>query len=342
MALAEGAPLDVLAGQAQRRPLGQQAREGQRLGVGPVDGVARLVGERLAAAVELFDELGVDGEALGHFEQLLAQLPQASGRDGGLDVRAGGAVELVLAGRVFAAVLGDFGDLRLQPLVQEGHVVPDLLALALDLLLGDGALGDEPVGPEFGDPLLGLDLGVHLGLGVGGLVGLVVPEAPVADQVDQDVVAELLAEGEGQPDGADAGRHVVGVDVDDRDVEALGQIRCPARRAGVVGVGREADLVVHDQVDGAADLVAVERLQVEGLRDDALAGEGGVAVDHDRHGRVGVLVGVGAFARRLGGAGGALDDRRDVLEVARVGLQVDPDRVRRREARRCPGRRGGT
>ena len=86
------------------------------------------------------------------------------------------------------------------------------------------------------------------------------PEAPVADQIDQHVVAELLAEREREPHGADTGGHVVGVDVDDRHVEALRQIRGPARRARVVGVGREADLVVRDQVHGAADLVAVERL----------------------------------------------------------------------------------
>ena len=133
-------------------------------------------------------------------------------------------------------------------------------------------------------------------------------EAAVADQVDQDVVAELLAEGEGEAHGADAGGNVVGVDVDDRHVKALGEVRGPARRAGIVGIGREADLVVGDDVDSAADLVAVERLQVEGLCDDPLGGEGGVAVDHDRHGCVRVLVGAGTFARGLRGAGGALDD----------------------------------
>ena len=283
--------------------------------------------ERLAAAVELFDELRVDGEAVGHAQQLLAQLAQARGRHRRLDLRAGRAVELVLAGVGSSLVLGGGGDLRLQPLVQQRQVVPHLLRLALDLLLGDHAFGDQPVRPQLGDALLGLDLRVHLRLRVGGLVGLVVAEAAVADQVDQDVVAELLAEGEREPHGAHAGGHVVGVDVDDRHVEALRQVRGPARRAGVVGVGREADLVVRDDVHRAADLVAVERLQVERLRDDALGRERRVAVDHDRHRRVRVLVGVRALARGLRRARGALDDRRDVLQVARVGLEVDADRA---------------
>ena len=207
-----------------------------------------------------------------------------------------------------------------------GEVVPDLLADRVGLLLGDDALLDEPRRVEVADRRLLLDLRRHLGLRVGGLVGLVVAEAAVADQVDQDVVAELLAEREREPDGGDAGGHVVGVDVDDRDVEALGEVRRPAGRARVVRVGGEADLVVLDQVQRAADRVAVERLQVERLRHHALAGEGGVAVQDHRDRGVVVEVRVRALARRLDRARGALDDRADVLEVARVGLEPDEDR----------------
>ena len=75
---------------------------------------------------------------------------------------------------------------------------------------------------------------------------------------------------------------VVGVDVDDRDVEALGEVARVARRAALARVGREADLVVRDQVQRAAGRVAVERREVERLGDDALAGERRVAVDQDR------------------------------------------------------------
>ena len=217
-------------------------------------------------------------------------------------------------------------DLRLQALVQERHVVPHLLRLTIDVVLGDDPLAHQAIRPQLPHALLGLDLRVHLRLRVRGLVGLVVPEAAVADQVDQHVVTELLAKRERQAHRADARRHVVGVDVDDWHVEALGQVRCPARRARVVGVGREADLVVRDQVHRAADLVAVERLQVERLRDDPLGGERRVAVDHDRDRRVGLLVGVRSFARGLGRARRALDNRRDVLEMAGVGLEVDADR----------------
>ena len=78
VALAERAALDVLAGQADRVALGQQRREGELLGVGPVD--AAVVAERLAAALELLDELGVDGEAVGDGEQRLVELAQRARR----------------------------------------------------------------------------------------------------------------------------------------------------------------------------------------------------------------------------------------------------------------------
>ncbi len=172
-----------------------------------------------------------------------------------------------------------------------------------------------------------LDHLVHLGLGVGRLVGLVVTEAAVADQVDQHVMAELLPERERKPHRRDAGLHVVGVDVDDRYVEALCQVGCPGRRAGVLRVGGEADLVVLDQVDGAADGVAVERLEVERLGDHSLRGEGGVAVEDDRDRGVGVLVGVWALSGGLRGAGGAGGHGVDELQMGRVRLQADDDRL---------------
>src|SRR4029453_8613530 len=101
-----------------------------------------------------------------------------------------------------------------------------------------------------------------------------------------------------------ARRDVVGVDVDDRDVEALREVRGPARGARVVRVGREADLVVLDQVQRAADRVAVEPLEGEPLRYDALARERGVAVQDPRDRGVVVEVRVRTLARRLDRARG--------------------------------------
>ena len=71
-------------------------------------------------------------------------------------------------------------------------------------------------------------------------------------------------------------------------------------------------------MDRAAGGVAGQRLEVERLGDDALAGEGGVAVDQDGHDRGRVVRDLARLARRLVGARAALDHRVHELEVARV------------------------
>ena len=68
------------------------------------------------------------------------------------------------------------------------------------------------------------DLLGHEGLRERSLVPLVVAMPAVADEVDDDVMAEAPAECEREPNRPDRGLRVVGVDVDDRDVEALGEV----------------------------------------------------------------------------------------------------------------------
>ncbi len=172
---------------------------------------------------------------------------------------------------------------------------------------------------------MGLDLGGDLRLRVGGLVGLVVAVAAVADHVDDDVAAPALAVGHRQAHRRGAGLDVVGVDVDDRHVEALRHVGGVGGRAGVLGVGGEADLVVLDHVDRAAGRVALQRLQVERLGDHALAREGGVAVQQDRHRALRFVLDPRALEVGLDEARGALDHRVDELEVARVGVEADGD-----------------
>ena len=64
---------------------------------------------------------------------------------------------------------------------------------------------------------------VHQRLGERRFVAFVVAVAAVADQVDQEVALERGAVRPGQPRRLDAGDRVVGVDVDDRDLEAARQ-----------------------------------------------------------------------------------------------------------------------
>jgi hypothetical protein len=186
------------------------------------------------------------------------------------------------------------------------------------LLLGDHALVDERLGVRLAHGRLLLDLLRHERLRVRGLVLLVVTEASVADEIDDEVVPELLAVGESEPRRGERGLRIVGVDVDDGNVEALREIARIARRAALGGIGREADLVVGDDVEGAARRVALDRVQVERLRDHSLAREGRVAVDQDRQRDRGVVDARAVRAIGLLRAREALHDGIDRLEVAGV------------------------
>ncbi len=155
-------------------------------------------------------------------------------------------------------------------------------------------------------------------LGVRRLVLLLVAEPTVADHVDHEVVPELLAVREREADRAESRLGVVGVHVDDRDVEPLREVAGVAGRAALGGIGREPDLVVRDQVQGPPRRVSVEALEVERLRHHPLPGEGGVAVDQDGQ-RDGRIMEAGA-ARAIGllRPGPPLHHRVDRLEVTRV------------------------
>src|SRR3954468_8707380 len=146
--------------------------------MGPVD--PALVAERLAPALELLDELGMDREALGDAQQLLVEDAQALLAHRRLDLRRRRAIELVLARRLLdLADLVGAPDLLLELLVQARELAPDLVLLALDVLRRVDPLRDELVGPDVRGAPVVLDALVHLRLRVRGLVGLVVAEAAV-------------------------------------------------------------------------------------------------------------------------------------------------------------------
>ena len=159
------------------------------------------------------------------------------------------------------------------------------------------------------------------------------PCLPVADEIDHDILAETAAVGEREPDRGDGRLGVVRVHVDDRDVEALRQVARVARGAPLLGVGREADLVVGDDVQRAAGRVAGEIFQVERLGDDPLARERRVAVDQDRECDARIVDARPGAAVGLLGPRPALDDRIDRLEVARIGGERDGDLARLRRPR---------
>lgn len=110
--------------------------------------------------------------------------------------------------------------------------------------------------------------------------------------------------------------------MEDRRLDHAGHVGGVHGGAGRLRRGGEADLVVDDDVQGAAGAVAPQLGHVERLRHDTLAGEGRVAVELD--GEDGEVRAALADDVLLG-AGDALDDRVDGLQVRGVGGERDLD-----------------
>ena len=118
-------------------------------------------------------------------------------------------------------------------------------------------------------------------LRVAGIVALVMAVPAIAEHVDHDVFLERLAIVVGHLRHANAGFRIVAIDVEDGRLHHASHIGGIGRRAGLVGIGGESDLVVDHQVDGAAGGVAFQLRKVQRLGHHTLSGESRVAVNHN-------------------------------------------------------------
>ena len=148
--------------------------------------------------------------------------------------------------------------------------------------------------------------------------------AAVADEIDQEIPLKAFAVRAGEPRRLDAGLGIVGIHMDDRNLESARQAARVRRAVFIFGPGRETELVVHDDVDGATRPVTGQPAQVQRLGDDALAGKCRVTVNENRQRDRAVkmsgapLIGVGA--RRARHSHGNWIDG---FKVARVGRHRD-------------------
>src|SRR6266851_285358 len=147
-----------------------------------------------------------------------------------------------------------------------------------------------------------------------GIVNFAVTVAAVADQIDHNIGAELVAIFGGQAGDTDNGVHIFSVDVEDGDRLAARDAGGKARGVLFEIAGGESEQVVDDHVNGAADGVAGKVGIVHGFGEDALSGESGVAVDKQRK----VLFAATFAGAILLGAGAADGDRIDRFQVAGI------------------------
>ncbi len=305
-ALAERAATAVLPDEADGAALHEQRAEGQQFTGRPIDGT---VGDGVRAALQLGTDLGMDRETLRKHQVGAGDCIHHVLADRGALIRA----ELLrVVGRACVGLVLDGGHLGLG---EDGlKALPELLADRLGVRVGDVAAADEGLGVETARRPLLFDQVVHQRLREARIVALVVTAASVADDIDDDVLGEPLAVIEGQLRHPCHRLRVVPVDVEDRGLDHFGDVGAVEGRPRLDGCGGETDLVVDDQVDRAAGLVAAQLAHLHGFVHHTLAREGRIAVHQHRHHRVRVASAQMVVLR----AGDAFHDRVDRLQVGRV------------------------
>jgi hypothetical protein len=118
-------------------------------------------------------------------------------------------------------------------------------------------------------------------LGERRLVALIVPVPTVAVHVDDNVARERATEIHGKLHDLGNCLRILSVDVEDGDLEHLGDVGRVGGRARFGRGRREPNLIVHDDVDRTARRVGLELRQVQGLLHDAFTGKRRVTVDED-------------------------------------------------------------
>ena len=206
------------------------------------------------------------------------------------------------------------------------EVDSDAFLHRLDILSGQDTLFHEQVSVHRPDGrVFFYGLGCQR-LGVTRLVALVVAVPPVSDEIDDDVVVIFRSVRHGESHSRETRLRIVGVDVDDREAEPLGEVAGVPCRPPVDGQRREPNLIVEDDVDRAARRVPLQPAEIEGFRNHALSGKGRISVNengnHHRRIPLRVLVVSGVLER----PGHALHHRIHELEVAGIGGEGDVNR----------------
>ena len=127
-----------------------------------------------------------------------------------------------------------------------------------------------------------LDHPVHQRLGECRLVAFVMAEAAIADHVQHHILVEQLAEFGGDAGCMHHGFRIVAIHMEDRRLHHQRHIGAIGRGARIDRRGGEADLVVDDEMNGAAGAEALGPGRGEAFRNDALARESGIAMDQQR------------------------------------------------------------
>jgi len=101
----------------------------------------------------------------------------------------------------------------------------------------------------------------------------------IAIQVDDEIPSELLSKIEGHLGNKLERNRVFAVNVQNGNLDHLGDVGRIHRRARVFGQSGKADLIVNHDVNGTAGRVTFELRHIEGFRHDPLPRERSVAMN---------------------------------------------------------------
>ena len=317
--LAEGASAHVLAAEAHSVPFRQQRSKSQRLGVGPVDALSGGDG-LLAGSEEAFRNGGVEVEPLWNFEQAFAHLLELR------ELHAG------VHGNVVVSSLR-FCHAALERISAVGHLVPvsqridAVFQLLFKLTLQSrcarfvqNTLRREVQAEKRSRGWMLGDRPRHVRLRKSRLVRLIMPVASVTDDVDDHITAKGLPEIERQLRGVDHLHRAITVHMNDGGLDHFGHVRAVVRTPRILGLRCEADLVVRDDVNRAASLIAGQLREVQDLSHQSLTSESRITMQKQGNDLLAVLC---VPKRTLTRTCHALDHRIHGFQMAWIRCQHD-------------------
>src|SRR6185437_1493712 len=133
---------------------------------------------------------------------------------------------------------------------------------------GAGGIDASFFGVKFPEGRMSLNFAVAQRLRNCGVVNFAVAVAAIADEINHDGTVEGVAIFDGDSGDADNGVGIFGVDMKNRDGQALHEIGSEARRLAFGGDGGEADEIVENDVNAAAGGVAVDHQKIQSFGAD--------------------------------------------------------------------------
>ena len=191
----------------------------------------------------------MNAEAIRHFGDLAADILQLVDRDAGIALAW-----------IVAEVCGFVArPLSVEPVGFVGFVAGagfqfDIEARApvglrlLDFALSHHAIRDQALGINVEGRGMPCDFLVHHRIGERRLIAFVMSVTAIAEHVDDDRLVEFLPVFDRNLGGKHYRFRIVAVHMENRRVDHLGNIGRIWRRARIARIGREADLIVHDEV----------------------------------------------------------------------------------------------